>query len=201
MRTRVRSLASLHGLRIWRCHELWCRSQTGLRSCMAVAVVKASSGSSDSSPGLGTSICLRCSPKKKKKKGHFACWFTKFQISGELGETLADCFGGSSPAFSAPVPLSHTVMQPQQTLSGGYYSSALQFPESETQLQQKRDADYLDKWQVCQVAWPLIEPIQVTQLIRGRASTRIFSWSSGSWAILFPLCGATFTVPQSISAE
>ena len=26
MRMRVRSLASLSGLRIWRCHELWCRS-------------------------------------------------------------------------------------------------------------------------------------------------------------------------------
>ena len=43
----VRSLASLSGLRVWRCRELWCRSQMQLRSCMAVAVVQASSGSSD----------------------------------------------------------------------------------------------------------------------------------------------------------
>ena len=39
MRFRVWSLASLSGLRIWRCYELWCRSQTRLGSCIAVAVV------------------------------------------------------------------------------------------------------------------------------------------------------------------
>ena len=38
MRLRVRSLASLSGLRIWCCHELWCRSKTWLLSCIAVAV-------------------------------------------------------------------------------------------------------------------------------------------------------------------
>ena len=35
----VRSLASLRRLRIRLCHELWCRSQTWLRSGIAVAVV------------------------------------------------------------------------------------------------------------------------------------------------------------------
>ena len=39
MRVRVRSLASLSGLRIWHCHELWCRLQTRLGSDVAVAVV------------------------------------------------------------------------------------------------------------------------------------------------------------------
>ena len=39
MRLRVQSLASLSGLRIWHCHELWCRLQMWLRSCVAVAVV------------------------------------------------------------------------------------------------------------------------------------------------------------------
>jgi len=34
----VRSPASLSGLRIQRCHELWCRSQTWLRSGTAVAM-------------------------------------------------------------------------------------------------------------------------------------------------------------------
>ena len=34
----VRSLASLSGLRILRCHELWCRLQMRLRSGIAVAV-------------------------------------------------------------------------------------------------------------------------------------------------------------------
>ena len=39
MRLRVQSLALLSGLRIWRCHEMWCRSQTWLRSGIAGAVV------------------------------------------------------------------------------------------------------------------------------------------------------------------
>ena len=39
MRTQVRSLASLSGLRICCCLELQCRSQTGLGSGIAVAVV------------------------------------------------------------------------------------------------------------------------------------------------------------------
>ena len=34
----VGSLTSLSGLRIWRCPELWCRSQTWLGSRVAVAV-------------------------------------------------------------------------------------------------------------------------------------------------------------------
>ena len=41
--------------------------QTWLRSHVAVAVVQPSSCSSDLTPGLGTSICLGCSPKKEKK--------------------------------------------------------------------------------------------------------------------------------------
>ena len=35
----VRSLASLSGLRIQRCYELWCRSQTWLGSHVAVALL------------------------------------------------------------------------------------------------------------------------------------------------------------------
>jgi len=46
----VQSLVSLRGLRIWHCHELWCRSQTRLRSCVAVA----GSCSSDLTPSLGS---------------------------------------------------------------------------------------------------------------------------------------------------
>ena len=52
----------LGGLRIHRCHELWCRSQVRLGSGVAVAMVKA-----DGTPNLGTSMCHRCSPKKIKK--------------------------------------------------------------------------------------------------------------------------------------
>ena len=40
MRMRVGSLTLLSGLRIQCCHELWCRSQTRLRSGIAVAVCK-----------------------------------------------------------------------------------------------------------------------------------------------------------------
>ena len=64
----VQTLASLSGLGMRRCCELWCRSQTQLGSCVAVALVQASSCSSNLTPGLGTSICRGCSPKKKKKK-------------------------------------------------------------------------------------------------------------------------------------
>ena len=41
MRLLVRSLASLSGLKIWCCCELWCRSQTQLRSGVAAAVAVA----------------------------------------------------------------------------------------------------------------------------------------------------------------
>ena len=68
MRTQVQSLASLRGLRSWCCCELWLQTQLG--SHVAVAVVQASSYSSDSTLRLGTSICSRCGPKKQKIKGN-----------------------------------------------------------------------------------------------------------------------------------
>ena len=68
MRMQVRSLASLSGLRIRHCRELWCRSQRRLRSHVAVAVVQAGSCSSNLSPSLGTSICHEYGPKKTKKR-------------------------------------------------------------------------------------------------------------------------------------
>ena len=40
MRLWVRSLALLNGLRIQRCRELWCRSQTQLGSGVAVALAR-----------------------------------------------------------------------------------------------------------------------------------------------------------------
>ena len=67
MRMRVWTLALLSGLSIWGCHELWCRSQTRLRSCNAVAVAQASSYNSHLIPSLGTSICSTCGPKKEKQ--------------------------------------------------------------------------------------------------------------------------------------
>ena len=68
MRTWVQSLASLSGLRLWHCHELWYRSQMQLGSCVAVAVAQTNSCSSDWTLTLGTSIYHRCSPKKQKNK-------------------------------------------------------------------------------------------------------------------------------------
>ena len=51
MRTRVRSLASLSGLRIQCCRELWCR-----------LVAKALIG-----PNQSTSLCRDCGPKRQKQ--------------------------------------------------------------------------------------------------------------------------------------
>ena len=58
----------LRGLRIQQYCKLWCRSQTSLRTRLAVAVIWAGSYSSDSTPGLRPSICHRCAPKKTKNK-------------------------------------------------------------------------------------------------------------------------------------
>ena len=68
MRLWVWSLASLSGLRIWCCCELQCRSQMWLGPHVPVAVAQAGSCSSDLTPRLGTSICLRCSPKRQTNK-------------------------------------------------------------------------------------------------------------------------------------
>ena len=67
MRLRVQSLASLSGLRIRHCRELWHRSQMRLGSDVAVAVVEAGSCSFNSTPSLGTSKRCRFSPKKQNK--------------------------------------------------------------------------------------------------------------------------------------
>ena len=63
----VLSLASLSGLRIWRCYELY-RSQIKLGSGVALVETVAGSYSSDLNPSLGTSICSGFSPTKQKKK-------------------------------------------------------------------------------------------------------------------------------------
>jgi len=59
MRVWVRSLASLSGLKILHCHELWYRLQTYLGSRVAVAVVRS----------LAWELCiLQAQPKKKDIK-------------------------------------------------------------------------------------------------------------------------------------
>ena len=71
MRLQVPSLALLSGLRIQRCHELWCILQTQLGSQVDVALAYASGYSSDSTPSLGTSILPWMRPKKKKKTKNY----------------------------------------------------------------------------------------------------------------------------------
>ena len=61
----IQSLALLSGLSIWRCHKLQCRSKMYLVS--DVAGIGLSCGSNLTS-GSGTSICLKCGYKKKKKE-------------------------------------------------------------------------------------------------------------------------------------
>ena len=89
MRMQVRSLAALNGLRIRCCPELWCRSQMWLGSGIAVAVVQAGNCNSDSTPSLGTSICLGCSPKEtrqKKDEKFEACWKKKICMEWKIGQ-------------------------------------------------------------------------------------------------------------------
>lgn len=64
MRMQVPSLVLLSGLRSWCCLELWCRSQTQLGSCVAVAL--GVGYGSDLTPRLGTSTCQGCGPQKTK---------------------------------------------------------------------------------------------------------------------------------------
>ena len=86
MRTQVWSLASFSGLRTRPCHELWCRSQTQLRSGVAVAVVSARGCSFDSTPRRKTSMNRRCSPKKKKdRKKHIKVMKTKTEETVWIG--------------------------------------------------------------------------------------------------------------------
>ena len=68
--------ALLSGLSTQHCCELWCRSQTRLRPCVAMAVAQAGSCSSETTPNLGTSMCCKCDPKKEeeKEKKKNICW-------------------------------------------------------------------------------------------------------------------------------
>ena len=65
---KVQFLVLLSGLRIWHCCKLRHRLQMRLRSGVAVAVVQASSCSSNLTPGLGTSIRRKCCREKIKKE-------------------------------------------------------------------------------------------------------------------------------------
>ena len=75
----VRSLALLSGLRIQLCCKLQCRLEMEFGSQVAVAVAMAGSCSSDSTPSLGTPMCHRHSPKKKKKNQVITIFMMKTQ--------------------------------------------------------------------------------------------------------------------------
>jgi len=64
MRTQVQSLASLSGLRIWHCHELWCRSQMRLRSGCGIVPI----GALDWELPYASGLALKKAKKKKKKR-------------------------------------------------------------------------------------------------------------------------------------
>ena len=66
----VRSLGLLSGLRIWHCHELWCRSQMRLGS--GVAVASALIGPLARAPPHAAGAALEIQKDKNKKKLSFA---------------------------------------------------------------------------------------------------------------------------------
>ena len=69
MRMRVRSLASLSGLGIQRCHELWCRSQMwwlGSRVAVAVAAVASIQPLAWELP-YAVGVVLKSKKKKKRR--------------------------------------------------------------------------------------------------------------------------------------
>ena len=91
MRMQAPSLASLSGVRVWRCRELWCRSQMRLGSHMDVG----SSYSSNSTPSLGTSICHRWGPRNT---------ITNLKMKNKDAFPTASPGGFSPPLGSPPFP-------------------------------------------------------------------------------------------------
>ena len=98
MRLQVRSLASLSGLRIQHCCELWCRSQMQLGSDVAVAAAQVRGYSSHLTPNLGTSRCCRCSSKRQKNIYLYLCFSENAMNYKQVG-------GGSSRDYKGLLQL------------------------------------------------------------------------------------------------
>ena len=85
MRIQICSLTSPSGLRIWHCHELWCRAQIRLQSGIALAMASASSCSSNFTQAweLPYAACAALKSKTNKQKlllKHCLCaghWFLR----------------------------------------------------------------------------------------------------------------------------
>ena len=85
MRLWVRSLASLSGLQIWRCCELWYKLQTWLGSCVAVAVAMAVAMATAVAPvcplawepPYAVSAALKSKKKKRTQKSLIHVWLKK----------------------------------------------------------------------------------------------------------------------------
>ena len=69
VRMRVRSLASLHGCRIWHCRKLWHRLQMCLGSSVAVAVAQASAAALIQPLAQELPHATGVTVKRKRKKG------------------------------------------------------------------------------------------------------------------------------------
>ena len=97
MRIQVLSLALLSGLGIWCCRELWCGSQMWLGSGVAVAVVWAGSGRSNLTLSLGTSICCRCGPNKRKRKKKNVLFTQSWGLLDWIISSLSSCLKPYDP--------------------------------------------------------------------------------------------------------
>ena len=81
MRIQVRSVASLSGLRIRRCCELWSRFQTRLGSHVAVALAQASGYSSNQTPQPGNLHMPWVWSQKRPKKKKYLLKYSEVQMS------------------------------------------------------------------------------------------------------------------------
>ena len=104
MRLQVRSLVFLSGLRIRRCHELWCRLQTRLGSCIALALARLAATAPirplawESPYATGAAQDQEIAKRQKKKKkeifpAEFVAGFVQFRVFNNERAANALCAG------------------------------------------------------------------------------------------------------------
>ena len=95
MRTKVQTLALLSGLRIQPCCKLWCVGlRHGLDPMLLWLWYSPGGYSSNSTPSLGTSICLRCGPKNTR-----VCTHTQAKCNNKLGAGKGSDLGNQEIEF------------------------------------------------------------------------------------------------------